>query len=713
MKLGKTMAIGTNTQTARSRALTLSRRLLFSVLILVCTHTAVSGRAASETMVDKRETANEKQDANWLSVGRTYSESRFSPLAKINDRNVKALGLAWHLDLSNEGALQGTPLAVDGILYFSGSRSNVYAVDGRTGHQLWAFDPDLVRHPQDTKSVKYGGNFGLAYWQGKVYVGTLDGRLAALDAKAGRVVWSVDTFETPSMPKRITGAPRVCNGKVIIGFKGSGGARGYVSAYDAASGKKLWRFYTVPGDPARGFENPQMAMAAKTWSGQWWKGGGNGSVWDGITCDPDFDRVYVGTGDGGNAYGEAYGLGPTGDMLFASSIIALDADTGAYAWHLQINPHDNMEFDAASQMILADLKEKEATHKVLMVAPKNGFYYVIDRQTGKLLSAEKFEMATWAERIDLKTGRPVEVPHLRDGSTALEIWPTGVGAHSWQAMSFNPNTGLAYIPTMRSGWRSGPQPGAIDRSPKNPNEGTGGLLAWDPMTRQKRWEVRYADSFWNGGTLTTAGDLVFQGTGRGQFTAYNASTGEKLWSFNAGLGIIAAPMTYEIHGVQYVSILVGYGNFTQLNYGWHFNEQPRRVLTFALDARESLPPTAPPRFTVNAVDDSRVTIDAKQAAKGAKAYETHLCYECHGRELENFTSMSPDLRESQLALSWDAFRTVVHGGALASLGMPKFQDLGDEDLRAIYMYIRQQARQTVSSVREHSSPDPEQIGGGR
>jgi len=277
-----------------------------------------------------------------------------------------------------------------------------------------------------------------------------------------------------------------------------------------------------------------------------------------------------------------------------------------------------MEFDASSQMILADLKEKGATHKVLMVAPKNGFYYAIDRQTGKLLSAEKFEKVTWAERIDLETGRPVEVPHLSDGSTALEIWPTGVGAHRWQAMSFNPNTGLTYIPTMRQGWRSGPHPGSIDRSPQNPGEGSGGLVAWDPVAQRQRWDVRYADSFWNGGTLTTAGNLVFQGTGRGQFVAYNASTGERLWDFDAGLGIIAAPMTYEANGVQYVSVLVGYGCFMQLNYGWHFNEQPRRVLTFALNARKSLPPTAPPRFTVKPVDDATITIDAQQATDGAR-----------------------------------------------------------------------------------------------
>jgi quinohemoprotein ethanol dehydrogenase len=480
---------------------------------------------------------------------------------------------------------------------------------------------------------------------------------------------------------------------VIIGFKGSGCARGYVSAYDAESGKKLWRFYTVPGDPARGFENPQMAMAAKTWTCQWWEEGGNGSEWDGITCDDDFNRIYIGTADGGNAYEGSQIQSATGDMLFTSSIIALNTDTGAYAWHLQINPHDDMEFDAASQMILAHLPQNGRKRKVLMVAPKNGFYYVIDRQTGKLLSAEKFEKATWAARIDLKTGRPVEVPHLRDGSTPLEIWPTGVGAHSWQSMSFNPGTGLAYIPTMRMGWRSGPHPGSIERSPQNPDEGTAGLLAWDPVAKRKRWEVRYADSLWNGGAMTTGGNLVFQGTGRGQFIVYNASTGEKLWSFDAGLGIIAAPMTYEVGGVQYVSILVGYGCFFPLNYGWHFNEQPRRLLTFALDARKSLPATAPPRFTVKAIDDPSMVIDATEVAKGAKAYQSHLCFECHGSDVENFTSMSPDLRESRVALNWEAFLTVVHGGALASLGMPQFQEIDDEELRSIYMYIRQQARE--------------------
>jgi quinohemoprotein ethanol dehydrogenase len=643
--------------------------------------------------------ASENQGANWLSVGRTYAEDHHSPLDNINDRNVGQLGLAWFLDLPNQGALHATPLSVDGVLYFSGSNGRVYAVGAKNGRKLWEFDPDLSHHPVNPKAVLYGANRGVAYWQGKVYVGTTDGRLVSLEARTGHVAWSVNTFEAPNMPKTITGAPHVFNGKVMIGFRGSPGARGYVTAYNAESGKQLWRFYTVPGDPAKGFENAAMGMAAKTWGGQWWKSGGNASVWDGITYDPEMNRIYIGTADV-NTENDPNRTG--GDMLFASSIIALDADTGTYIWHLQLMPHDIIEYDASLQMILASLNFEGKRHKVLMQAAKSGFFYVIDRSNGKLLSADKFEKVTWADHVDLPTGRPVEAPQLREEHAFFEIWPVGAGAHNWQPMAFDPRTGVAYIPTMRLGFRTGPNGGLIVRDPAHPDESTGGLLAWDPVAGKKRWEVRYPESFWNGGVLSTAGNLVFQGTGRGQLIAYRAGTGERLWTFDAGLGINSAPITYTLDGVQYLSVLVGYGASEDVaslcNYGWHFNEQPRRLLTFALAGSAHLPPSAPLRFTVNAVDDPSIVIDVKQAEAGATSYNSHRCFSCHGGALKNYASVAPDLRESRVALNWDAFRSVVHDGALASLGMPQFSDITDQDLRAIYLYIRQQAREAARSA---------------
>jgi quinohemoprotein ethanol dehydrogenase len=580
------------------------------------------------------------------------------------------------------------------VLYFSGTNGKAYAVDAKTGRLLWEFDakagtyrPDIFRY-----SGSLGGHRGVAYWHGKVYVASVDGRLFALDARTGSVVWSVQTFDKPNAPMTISGAPRIINGKVLIGHNGDPGTRGYLTAYDAETGKMRWRFYTVPGDPQKGFENAAMATAAKTWRGDWWKAGGNGAVWDGITFDPDLNRIYFGTANAilnDNA-------GASGDNLFTSSVVALDADTGAYVWHYQENPGGGLDYDSNATVVLAELKIDGASRKVLLHAPKNGFFYVIDRATGKLLSVEKFAKATWAERIDLATGRPVGVADMQG------LWPSLMGAHNWQPMSFNPATGLVYIPTMKVGMKLTAHDVAYTKL--DPDDGTGGLLAWDPVSQTKRWEVRYADSFWNGGTLATAGNLVFQGTGRGQFAAFNAASGAKLWSFDAGLGIVAAPATYEIDGTQYVSVLVGYGGACGAlgklcDYGWRFEEQPRRLVTFALDKQTRLPPANPPRFTIKARDDPHLPIDTAAAARGETLFHagTNLCFACHGPKLEDGGSFAPDLRESSLALDWPSFVAVLHDGSLASAGMPKFADLSRKDLRDLYLYIRLHARRVLDA----------------
>lgn len=676
--------------------------------------------------MDGRAIADEKQGANWLSYGRTYAEHHYSPLSSIHAGNVQQLGLAWFLDLPGQRSLPATPLAVNGVLYFSGDLGKTFAVNAKSGRELWAFDPDVASYAPQKLRINMGVNRGVAYWGGKVYVGAFDGRLFALDAKSGKPVWSTQTFDDPKARKQISGAPRVFGGKVIIGHGGAEyGTRGYVTAYDAETGQQVWRFYTVPGDPKKGFEDEAMAMVAKTWDGEWWKWGGGGTVWDGITYDPEFNRIYLGVGNGSPWNADIRSPG-NGDNLFLCSIVALDADTGKYVWHYQANPRESWDFKATAGMVLADLKIEGQPRKVLMQAHMNGFFYVIDRASGKLISAEKFSKVTWAERIDPKTGRPVEISNLRYQNGPVIFWPHNAGAHSWQPMSFNPGTGLVYIPTMKLAQRIGAL--ADDEGFKNfendkrlyftilgsnpelltldPDDGTAGLLAWDPVAQKKRWEVRFAHSFWNGGTMTTAGNLVFQGLGSGQFIAYEARTGEKLWSFDAGLGIIGAPITYEVQGEQIVSILVGYGAGAGIGtklfeQGWRFREQPRRVLTFALGKQMPLPPGKPPRFDVNAVDDPDFVIDAGQAAEGAKLYQS-TCFGCHGAKLESTGSIAPDLRESVLAMNWEAFRAVLHEGLLAPAGMPKYDELKDEDMRAIFMYIRQHAREAASA----SGPNP-------
>lgn len=653
---------------------------------------------------DKEPIKDTDELASWVTHGRTSSELYFSPLRMINADNVRQLGLAWFLDLPGERTLEATPLAIDGTLYFSGTYGRVFAVDAVTGKLLWKFDPDSGSYRPDIfrYSGSLGGNRGVAYWRGRVYVGAVDGRLFSLHAKTGAVSWSVQTFDDPKARKGISGAPRVFNGTVIIGHNGDPGARGCVSAYDAKTGKLRWRFFTVPGDPRNGFENAAMAMAAKTWKGKWWTSGGNGSVWDSILYDRELNRIYVGTANWTSPDGAS--LIPRSDNLFVSSIIALDAETGRYVWHYQENPGGGWDYDANAPMMLTDLAIDGVSRKVLLHAPKNGFFYVIDRTTGKLISAEKFAKATWAERIDRESGRPVEAHDAMTQREPAVMWPSFLGAHNWQPMSFNPQTGLVYIPTMKIGMRYENGIVAIER--RESDDGTAALLAWDPVRQRARWKVHHPDSFWNGGTMTTGGDLVFQGTARGQFIAYRASTGERLWTFDAGLGIIAAPTSYEVGGTQYIAVLVGYGAAGILmgklaDYGWRFNEQPRRLLTFALGNTTPLPPANRPRYDVQAVDDPELHIDIEEANQGRRLYLKYWCAVCHGMDLENTGSFAPDLRESALGRSWDGFRRVVRDGALAQMGMPKFAELSDKELRSLYLYVRQRARQAAHASSQH------------
>ena len=678
----------------------------------------VSPSAAGTFEVDGAAIASDRNDDQWLSYGRNYSEQRFSPLEQIDKSNVGRLGLAWYLEVPDARSLVATPLAVDGVLYFTTSWSVVYAVDGVSGKVLWTFDPEsrsvMAKSPGRMQGA-WGTNRGVAFWKGKVYVGTTDGRLIALAADTGKVIWSVQTLD-PESTLTITGAPRAFNGKVAIGFFGGdvGATRGYITAYDAETGKQVWRFYTVPGDPAKGFENDAMQRAAETWSGEWWKFGGGGAVWNAITYDPDFNRVYIGTGNAEPWNGNIRNAGARKDNLYTSSIVALDADTGQYAWHYQVVPGDAWDYDAATDIVLADLNVNGGIRKILMQASKNGFFYVIDRSSGKLLSAAPFGHVTWADHIDLASGRPVEAPGARYEKKKALVWPGPGGAHSWHPMSYSPGTGLAYIPTIeapgvysdgavtRSEWR--PTKGSMSSGLNTidgdvpANAGTSALVAWDPVKQQAVWKIDLPGA-WPAGTLVTKGHLVFSGDAAGRFSAYADDTGAKLWDIEAGRGIVAAPITYAISGKQYVSILVDwsdsaghFGGSVFAKQGWTYNGTGRRLLTFALDGKATLP--AAHNTSNTPVDVGDFHVDPDKEMKGSELYGRH-CLVCHGFDVRS-GGATPDLRSSVTAANLDALKNVVLKGAMSQSGMPSFPELTESDVEAIYTHIRARARAAIN-----------------
>ena len=673
---------------------------------------------AVDTVVDDKYLSTDGDGSNWAAYGRTSSETRYSPLDQINADNVKKLGIQWALDLPNERSLISTPLAIDGVIYFTGSYSYTRAVDARTGKVLWEYDPKVIAHAGDRLRIMWDTNRGPAFYKGKLIITTVDGRLVALDAKIGKMLWETMTID-PRRSYYITGAPKVFRDKVIIGNGGTEheAARGYVTAYDVNTGKQAWRFYIVPGNPADGFENKAMEMAAKTWTGEWWKHGGGGNAWNGITYDPEFNAVYIGTGNG-SPWNQKIRSPGGGDNLFLCSIVALDADSGEYKWHYQTNPGETWDYTSNMDIVLADVQYGGQTVKAILHAPKNGFFYVINRANGELLSAEKFAKATWAERIDLKTGRPVEVKGARYEDGEETVWPSPFGAHSWHPMSYNPNTGLTYIPAIEmagvfkdkgmdlAGWKSphfnfdsGVEFAKAD-TPKD--AGSGSLLAWDPVKQKKIWE-QPLPSNWNAGTMTTKGNLVFEGMADGNFHAFNATTGEELWQVNVGSGISAAPITYTVDGKQYVSVLVGWGGSGGMlgslaaQHGWKYKVHPRRLFTFSLDGKAAMPPSPPPTFAVP-VDVPDLKIDAKLADKGNDRF-AKSCVWCHGTGAVA-GGIGPDLRESPIATNPVALKEVVVKGAKLANGMPRFGELTDEDIDGLFHYIRQQARASVTAAKK-------------
>ena len=655
------------------------------------------------------------ETANWLSYGRTYDEQRYSPLDKINDQTVGQLKLAWFHDLDTARGQEATPLAVDGVIYISTAWSKVLAFDGATGKLLWSYDPK-VTGGTGVHACCDVVNRGVAFWKGKVYVGALDGRLIALDAKDGHVVWSADTVVDHALPYTVTGAPRVVKGKVLIGNSGAElGVRGYLSAYDAETGKLAWRFFTVPGDPSKGpdhaaSDEPLAKIAAKTWTGDgWWKYGGGGTVWDAIAYDPETDLLYFGT-DNGDPWGQKVRSPEGGDNLFVTSIIAVKPDTGQYVWHYQLNPGEEWDFSATQQLMLADLTIGGAPRKVIMQAAKDGFFRVLDRTTGKLISVKAFAPMNWATGFDMKSGRAIENPAARFSSTGYMVYPSGIGAHAWQPMSMSPKTGLVYISAMqvplvysnaepfefhKGRWNTAVQLlGATLKTPGLP-PGTksvdeldkGWLVAWDPVAGREVWRFDYSHP-WNGGTLATAGNLVFQGDSKGGFHAFRADNGKKLWDFDAQTGVMAGPMSYEINGEQYVAVLAGYGGSMGVATPPPGPDQvyPNgRLLVFKLSGTAALPPFTPaPRPPPNPPADH---FTAAQVAAGGKLYGTY-CQICHRG------AIMPDLRRSAALSSNAAWKSIVIDGAFEPGGMASFRDyLSPDQAEDIRAYVGGQAAQ--------------------
>jgi PQQ-dependent dehydrogenase (methanol/ethanol family) len=646
----------------------------------------------------------ELEPQNWLAVGRTYGEQRFSPLHQIDDKTVHDLGLAWYLDTDTDRGLEATPIVVDGIMYTTGSWDVVMAVDAKTGKPLWRYDPQVDRVVARHICCD-AVNRGVAAWKGRLYLGTLDGRLIAIDGKTGVKVWEQMTVDDPTKAYSITGAPRIVKGKVIIG---NGGAefpvRGYFSAYDAETGKMAWRFYTVPGDPARPQESKALKQVLKSWTGEWWKYGGGGTVWDSMSYDPDLDLLYVGTGNAAPWANDVRNPGG-GDNLYTSSILAVRPETGELVWHYQETPDDVWDHDADEHMILTDLKIDGKTRKVLLQASKNGFFYVIDRATGKLVSAKPYVDINWASGVDMKTGRPILTGDAAYENGMKLVKPSPLGGHSWHPMSFSPLTGLVYIPAndIAYPFALGDRPFKPDdvsfatgaATPKGalpPAIAKGHLGAWDPIAQREMWRADYSGPN-NGGTLATAGNLVFQGTADKRFIVYRASDGQRLWQMPVQTGIVAAPMSYSVDGEQYVAVMAGWGGIWGLlgSGSAAANNIDRRIggriLVFKLKGDAHLP--APP-VPVDLPPAIQPTGDTATIARGETLFHER-CSNCHGGGVIG-GGVIPDLRHSLLPRDDQALTQIVLGGVLVSRGMPNFSTvLKEPDVVALQQYILQQS----------------------
>ena len=688
--------------TARARLRAASRIAALASLFLLVGG-GPSGAATADELGHPSEAtaAGGHPPGDWLVHGRTHDEQRHSPLTDIKPENVAELGLAWSYMTGTRRGLEATPIVADGVLYATASWSIVFALDAASGREIWRYDPGVPRWRLRFACCD-AVNRGVALHDGRVFVGTIDGRLIALDAKTGEPIWERLTVD-PDRPYTITGAPRVYDGRVVIGNGGADlGVRGYFSAYDAADGRLLWRFHTVPASIGGPHEHPELAEAARTWSkDSMFETGLGGTVWDAFAYDPELRLVYAGVGNS-SVYDREKRSPGGGDNLFLASILAVHLDTGRLAWHYQTTPGEHWDYTATQHMILADLEIEGRKRPVLMQAPKNGFFYVLDRRTGELISADPYVDVSWATHVDPESGRPAERPEAHWSTRSAYVQPSPAGGHNWHPMTWSPRTGLVYIPSLSNAYLFAPDPdfqylpgswntaedlGAVteeaaDLADAIPFCSPSHLTAWDPVARRRVFRLNHDDPT-PGGLLSTASDLLFQGTGAGDFAAYDARSGERLWQTQVGIGVMAAPVTYRVDGVQYVAVLAGMGGSHGGHYSQLDDQNRGRVLAFKLGGATGMPPVAPRpegRVTV-----APTTAPAETLARGRDLYARH-CLFCHGIGAKS-SGLNPDLRFTtpDVHARWN---DIVLGGARQALGMPSFGDrLDDDEARAIRAWV--------------------------
>jgi len=700
-------------------------RVIRSLGVALCALATCLGAA----QVDEARLRNaDTEPQNWYSVHRAQASDHFSPLKSINQDNAADVGFAWQYDTHTTRGLEASPVVVDGVMYTSGTWGVVYAVDARTGKELWKFDPHVPG--------KWGRrpccdvvNRGVAVWQGKVYVASTDARLLALDAATGKVLWQQDTLIDHARFQTSTGAPQIAGGKVIIGNGGAElGVRGYITAYDAQTGKFAWRFFTVPGDPAKPFEHPEMALASKTWDpNSRWDVGGGGTVWDAFAYDPDLNLLYVGVGNGSPH--PRYARSPNGgDNLFLACIVAINPDTGRMAWYYQTAPGDSWDYTATAQMVLADLTIGGRARHVLMQAPKNGFYYVLDRATGELISAAPFAAVNWATKVDIKTGRPELAPQGDYSGGPKLIYPGEAGAHTWRAMSYDPGSHVAYIPVVewpfvfapgpvpahyRAGASSTYEQVLDDDAVPAEQRGTAGvpihyedyLEAYDPIKQKVIWhrpESGGPDQ--GGGALATAGNVVIQGDAAGFLNIYAADTGISLAHINVGTGIMAAPISYAIGGEQYVAIMAGLGGsanwtFPKDSAAYRYGNAGRIVAFKLRGGRVPLPP----KLSHDELVPEPPSVKSTPALieRGKTLFEEARCNWCHANAgpgiVPDLFAMPPEMHS--------LFKKIVLGGLLEQNGMASFADmLSEADVEAIQAYIVDGAHKRRAEQLEQGKP---------
>jgi PQQ-dependent dehydrogenase (methanol/ethanol family) len=697
--MGKSGDIGSRQLYVSIRAMQANMRQLALTVLAVSVAAVSVAAVAVARAADNWGAAAPSSD--WRFIGNNLEQQHFSSLKQINGSTVKNLGLAWYADMPTKDGMTGVPLVTDGVVYQSGAMGTVFANDVRTGAPIWTFDAHL-QFPLPVVA-SYGARLtrGLALWEDQVIFATGDCRLIALNRKSGRKNWESSACD-PKNYKTITGAPRVGNGMVFIGNSNedSGIGRGHVDAFDVITGKHLWRFYTIPGDPSRGFESKAMESASKTWGNGYANFAGGGTVWDGITYDPQLNLLFVGTDGPSPLVPTSRGEG-RGDELFTTCIVALDANTGAYVWHYQTTPGDGWNYDATMPIMIADIAVGGKIRHVVMQAPKNGFFYVLDAKTGKLINQPRnIVPINWASHIDTKTGRPVQreaAKYWLANHNPAVVMPGPTGAHGWMPMSFNPSTRLVYIPTMQMATLIGldKSSGAVDidyyyaLTHRMPFKGS--LLAYDPIAQKARWRHDIGPPY-EGGTLSTAGDLVFQGTSTGYLIAYRADNGEKLWSRFTGSGILGAPSTVQIDGEQLIIVAAGSGTTSAVGFFKNVAGNPGgppRLLAFKLNGNVALPLVQPPSDVIP--EPPRPRPAHALALQGKAVYEANYCELCHGFRVIGGIGSVPDLRKAS-AKTHDMFMAIVLGGLLTDNGMPVFNEsITSEQALSLQAYILEQA----------------------